>query len=83
MFTDNDKANPKFFARTKFPGARRLTFTNFRELCSLTKTEDEVWTQNNLGTEYSPCPSTLMKEYSCPIEGCDPKKCAIHWSLCN
>ena len=82
LFTDNDKANPKFFARTVFPGAKRLIFSNFREICSLTKTKDQEWKKNNLGPEYSPCPSSLMEEYACPVNGCNEEKCAIHWSLC-
>ena len=83
LFTDNDKANPKFFARTNLPGSHRLVCTNFRELCNWAQAEDQFWIRNDLGPEYTPCPSALMEPYSCPIEGCDPEKCAIHWSLCN
>ena len=83
LFTDNEKANPKFFARTKFPGAKRLIFSNFREICQMTKTDDADWKKNKLGSEYNPCPSTLMEEYTCPYDGCNDEKCNIHWSLCN
>ena len=83
LFTDNEKANPKFFARTKFPGAKRLIFSNFREICQLTKTDDADWKKNKLGSEYNPCPSPLMEDYKCPYDGCNEGKCNIHWSLCN
>ena len=83
LFTNNGNANPKFFARTKFVGEHNKMFTDFHELCNLAQTEDDFWTRNDLGSDYNPCPSTLMEEYSCPIEDCNQEKCAIHWSLCN
>ena len=83
LFTDNAKANPKFFARTKFVGKHNKMFTDFHELCNLAKKEDEFWKKNKLGSAYSPCPSSLMADYKCPIKECEQEKCAIHWSLCN
>jgi len=81
-FTDNDKANPRFFARTKLPGQFRLSFIDFRKLCQMTQTGDDVWVKNDLGPDYNPCPPELM-DYSCPVDGCDQDKCSIHWSLCK
>ena len=83
IFTDNNKANPRFFARTALGGDLRLDFTTLREICNNTKLHDNQWIQNGLGVEYNPCPSMLMEEYTCPIDGCDMDKCAIHWTLCN
>ena len=82
-FTDNNKANPRFFARTALGGDLRLDFTTLREICNNTKLHDNQWIQNGLGVEYNPCPIMLMEEYTCPIDGCDMDKCAIHWTLCN
>ena len=82
LFTDNEKANPKFFARTKFPLSQRLMFSNFHEICQLTKTKDEDWRKNRVGSEFNPCPTRFMEDYKCPFDECDPDKCAIHWSLC-
>ena len=83
LFTDNDKANPRFFARTRLQGARRLSFHTLRDICQNTKIEEEQWIKNDLGEQYNPCPTELMKEYTCPIDGCSEDKCAIHWTLCN
>ena len=83
LFTDNDKANPRFFARTRLQGARRLSFHTLRDICQNTKIEEEQWIKNDLGDQYNPCPTELMKEYTCPVDGCSEDKCAIHWTLCN
>lgn len=83
LFTDNDKANPRFFARTRLQGARRLSFHTLRDICQGTKIEEEQWIKNDLGDQYNPCPTELMKEYTCPIDGCSEDRCAIHWTLCN
>ena len=99
MFTDNDKADPKMYARND--DGLKKTYTTFRGICKdrkknaeaikkewLAKANKEKWFPKTIketwfAKDYEPCPSDLMAPATCPIEGCDEYKCSIHWTLCN